>query len=384
MAVTFDDYLNHLYTSKIRTPIFKIEFLRQDETVLKDISGYMLNTSGVLNISNTNGVRRNMSIDINNIDKSFLPDPDLLPIRQKFRLWTGLEIEGEDYLIKQGVFVLRNPRYLMSGSQNTFSLSGIDKFGLADGTLGGETDGIYNIPVGTSIPEAIRSILVPSDSWKNEIFYDGIVPYIDPIFDSELTPYTLEISAGTPVSELLIKLAEMVSANIYYNVDGQLVVEKDVPDSNKPAVFDFEAGDINWIETSKVYQYEDVYNAVLVKGVNVNGVNISYEEVNNNLYSDTAIQYMGKRTKTITDSNITTVPRLQDRARYDLKRLSKIQNSQSFTSVPVYHINADEIVNITDSKQNTNRERNLVNSLSIPLTTGGTMSGSVSKELIFD
>lgn len=384
MAITYDDYINHITTSKVRTPIFKIEFLRQDETVLKDISGYMLNTSGVLNISNTNGVRRNMSIEINNLDKSFLPDTYLLPIRQKFRLWTGLKIDGEEYLIKQGVFVLRNPRYNMTGSQNTFSLNGIDKFGLADGTLGGETDGIYDIPVGTSIPEAVRRILLPSDDWKKEIFYDSVPPYIDPIFNAEVTPYSFEISAGTPVSELLIKLAEMVSANIYYNRDGRFVFEKDVPDSHKASVFGFEAGDINWMETTKTYEYEKVYNSVLVQGVNINGVNISYEEVNDNLYSDTAVQYIGKRTKLIVDSNITTVPLLEDRAKYELKRVSKIQNSQSFTSVPIYHINVDEIISITDSKQNSNRERNLVNTLSIPLTTGGTMSGTVSKELVFD
>jgi hypothetical protein len=382
-VVDFQRYLHVLKNDKIRKPKIRVEFLRyEDETVRETITGYVLNNSGSISISNKNGQRRSASFTLTNIEGQFTPNPDGVWIRQKIRIWTGLEIDGEDYMFKQGVFVIEDPTAVSKGSNKTITISASDKFSLADGSIGGETEGIYEIPQGSLITTAIKAILNPSDDIKREVFYDPILPIIGVEFEGMTTPYTITISSGEAVGEMLMQIAHMVSANIFYNVDGQLVFESDTDDNIKGSQFDFEDGDIVYMGTSQKFLNSKVYNSVLVIGSNVNGGIVSSYLENNNPLSETSIENLGfKRTLKVEDQNIWTEELASLRAIYELKRVINLQSEHSLECVPMYHLDADQVLTITDENLRIFRRRYLINSINLPLGTSGTMSINCSESI---
>jgi len=388
MAVTFNDYLNVVRNTNKRIPKVKVEFLRyEDETVREVVTGYLTNSNGVLNVVNKNGTRRTASFELVNKDNKFSPNTESFELRQKIRISSGLEINGEDYLFGQGIFIIKDPNSTSNYSDKRMSISCVDKFSLADGTLGGEVEGIYIIPAGTSIPTAIRSILQPSTDVQKEVFFDPIEPLIDTIFDSEVTPYTIELAEGDKISSILLQLADMMSANIYYDVEGRLIFEQDVSDRIKPSLHDFEDGDFNYMGDTQSFLNSMVYNAVLVIGANINGdIAKSYIE-NNDLQSETSIPNVGwKRVKYVSDPNISTDLLASYRSKYELKKVTKLQSEHSIETVPMYHLTEDGIVTLTESHFGLTKQRNIINSYSLPLATNGNMSISFARstELLFD
>lgn len=372
---TFSDYINVIRNSNLRTPKVKVELLRPDETPYLVITGDVIDGGGSINIENKNGQRRSVSFDLINVKKEYLPNPDGIWLRQKIRVWVGLEVNGEDFFINQGVFVLNNPTALSKSGDNRISIRASDKFALTDGSLGGELNGIYNIPVGTSLITAVKMILKPSTQALQEVLYDPRDPIIHSSFASIVTPYTMEKSAGEPIGDFLIELANMVSANVYYSTNGELIFEPDYEDSVKGSLIDLTAGDFNYIQSSQDYPLDKIYNAVLVIGDNINGEIFDALAENTDLRSPTSIPNVGfRRVLTIEDTNIYTDALALSRANYELKRVTNLLIEQGITSVPMYHLDADSVITVTDENLNIFDKRMLINSLSIPISTSGQMS----------
>ena len=159
MALTFQDYLNHIKTAKKFKPRCKIELLDKDEHVVSGgvYIGRILD--GTLNVQKNNGVRRTSSFILQNSDKSVTPSVDKFWVNQKYALYLGFNIDGEDYFIKQGIFVASNPQLDMNGSMSQLSISGTDKWALLDGTLAGNLTDSFNIPIGSDINTYIYNVL---------------------------------------------------------------------------------------------------------------------------------------------------------------------------------------------------------------------------------
>lgn len=375
MSLTIQDYLTEL-NSNIRKPIVKIELLRSvDETPYAEITGDLINSSGSLNINNANGVRRSLDLSLVNVSGDYIPSPDTIWLRQKIKLYIGLEINGEQYFKEQGVFVLDNPNGISNFSEKRIDIRGIDKFALLDGTLGGETDANYVIPVGTNVLSAIKLLLQPSTAKQKEVVYDPILPILDVAFASYTTPYTIEKTAGDPIGDIIKILAEMVSANVYYNENGQLVFEQDYKDSIKSSQYDFSTEEFNYMGSSIEYGFNKVYNACLTIGDNVNGSTFSYLTENNNLQSPTSIPNVGfRRILVINDTNIYSTALAQARSEYELKRATNLLNQISINTIPVYHLDVDKVITLTDISLDLDKYRFLINSITLPLNTNGQMT----------
>lgn len=374
MALTYIDYLNHIKKDNIRKPKIKIEFLRYNETPYSEITGDIIN-GGNLNIQNKNGQRRNISFELVNINGTYLPNSDGIWLRQKARLWKGLEINGEEYYIKQGTFVVESLSVFYNGSQQIVKMSMCDKFCLADGTLGGEAEAIRIIPVGTNIYNAVKLVIQPSSDSQKEVLYDYIEPIIHESFSSITTPYTIEKSAGEPIGNILIELAEMVSANVYYNIEGALVFEPDYNDSTKGNLVELKAEDFNLISVNQNFPLDKVYNAVQVIGANVNGQIFDALVENNDLQSSSSIPNVGfRRVLVITDENIYSDVLALARAKYELKRVTNLLIEQQIVCVPLYHIDVDYVLELTAEKLKLDKDRFLINSIDMPLGTSGEMT----------
>jgi len=375
---TISDYYAKLRT-RYRKPKIKIELLhREDESIYRSITTDLINSSGALTISNQNGLRRHLDLSLVNLDGEYLPDIDGLWVGGKIKLWLGEEIDGEDLWFPQGVFVLTNPDAESYRSSRILRLKAVDKFGLLDGTVGGETNSTYIVPVGSNVYTVLRELL--NGTSTSDLPVDIKTPILDQQYAAEVTPYTLRKEVGDVLGNVLLELQGMLSANVFYNVNGEIVFERDSSDDIKGSLWDFSTDEFNYLGATRTYKFDEVYNAVRVIGDNIDGNLALYEAQNTNLASPTSIQNLGfQRTWVIEDPVINTDTLAEDRANYELKRVTALYSDISLSSIPMYHLDVDHVITLTDSGLGLNRDRFLINEITIPLSTGGQMTISASK-----
>jgi hypothetical protein len=367
MSITFDDYIDHLESTDVFIQKVKIELLRQDESVESEIVTELSNGSGSLSVQRQNGLRRSLNFEIINIDNEYLPDINKLWWRSKFKLWLGVDINGEDYYLPQGVFYMENPSVNSNFSNRNIQIKAVDKFSVLDGTLGGELDTNYTIAVGTNIYDAIQDIL--------DIVGDTKKPVLDSYYSSQTTPYTIEKEIGGNIGDIIIELAGMVSANVYYDVEGRLNFLRDIDDAYKSSQWNYTTETFIYLGATREYKFNELYNAVMVVGDNVNGEIYDYTATDENLLSKTSVPNVGfKRTKIIQDQNIYSNALAEERANYELKRVIALQSAISITSIPIYHLDTDEVITLTDYYLGLSEDRFLINGFTINLKTGSQMT----------
>jgi len=358
--ISFQDYINEMKSSTIRKPILKLEFLRkEDETPYKEIITE-LRLDGSLNINNKNGVRRTFSVTLDNKSKLFFPSLDSsIWIADKVKLYLGVNISGEDYLISNGVFVIDTPSINSDGS---VTINGVDKFGQLDGSLGGEVNQLTIINSGTNLETAIRTLMTISQ--------DPNPPIIENSLIAETLPYQMIGEEGDTLGKMLTEIAFAFSCNIYYNVDGYLIFERDVSDGEKGSIWSFDGDlieEVNYQSGSKQYDYSKVYNTILVIGDNINGSIVRASLSNNDLTSDTSIPNIGfERTLVISDDIIYNNTLALERCKYEMKRVNKVLSTGRYSSIPIYHLDVDKVAKITDSRLDSDSERGLIDSITIP------------------
>jgi len=376
---TFQDYIDKIKTGKYKKRC-KVEWLRsEDESVSSEFTADIL--SGSLSITRQNGIRRSVSIKLKNINGQYIPSEDSnIWINRKFRLSLGIAInKDEDYFFSQGIFVISDPEAISNFSESYLTLNGSDKFSLLSGDMGGNFTSIYQAPLGSNIYTTIRGILALNN--------DKLPPILCNNFTSEITPYTVRKDIGSSTyGEVLIEFAQILSCNVYYNELGNLVFEKDVEDTIKGSQWDYSTDNFHYLGATNTYKFKDVCNTIVVIGSNINGSIATGTAINNNLQSGTRVQLIGSKPKTpIVDDNITTNSLAQQRAEYELKRVVALQTSISINAMPMFHLDVDQVITLTDYSLKLNEERFLTQSITLQLENQGNMSISCvkSKDIVF-
>ena len=221
---SFQDYLNVLKSGTI-FPRIKIEWLRPDETVESEIVEDIL--SGNLTINRNNGVRRVIDFTVKN-SSSLLPNIYNIWINKKVRLSIGVQLpNGEDYLIPQGVFILRNPVYTSSPSGSTVTFNAVDKFDNLNGENGyGILQDIFIISGGTNVNTAIQTVLTT--------FKDPITPNLQPT--TKTLPYDIRKGQTDNVGAMINEIVYAVAKNGYYDTYGRFTVFDDIADDKKASL----------------------------------------------------------------------------------------------------------------------------------------------------
>ena len=155
---------------------------------------------------------------------------------------------------------------------------------------------VTNSKKGTKIADLIRDTLMLD--LGNNIPLDPVEPLIDPIFyDAELYD-DIVVDEGGYLGEIFDKLAEMYGANIYYDVNGRLRMER-VFNYNLPSWYrhlspQSNLGEVDIAETDIDVQYNyDGVNIVTVTTDNTNGEIYSYTAKNENPQSPVCITSVG-------------------------------------------------------------------------------------------
>lgn len=381
--LTFYDYLNAL-EQPVLIPCLKLEWLNPDDTVSHDITASLYNTNGTLNITNQNGCRRTFNLQIHNADGRYDIDVNKIWLGQKVKLYLGLYIGDTPYFIQQGVFYITNPTDIMNPSTKCIQINCVDKWGFLDGTLFGNLDGIYKVPVGADIFGATKKLLMTDRG--NGLPIDGTMPNISTYFNTKKvklsdgtmvsvlkTPFTATIEKGQTYADVLLQFNTMLGGCIYYDIMGRLNIEPnedDLLDANKEIVHAFDQYNCEILSKSRNYHFTDVFNDVYCVGATNNGYIAEGRATNNNIQSDLCVQRIGKKTKVFEDTNYYADELCQGWANYLLRQNTILQSSITLTTVPMYHLDVNKLITITNEKNHLEQEKFLINSLSIPLGIG--------------
>lgn len=375
-----EDYIKIATKNNIH-PKFKIQMLDEYENVIDEITGDISrDNSGSISNNYQQGVRRSVSLTFIDTEGKFLPDSNsnLIWANKKFKLFSGLldTDTNEIFWFSEGVYYFSNVSSSRNGADKLTTVNGVDKFGKFGSELGyNQLESTYLIPAGTKIYDAIKGIL--NIDIGNGYPIDPIEPVLDPLYIDEVCPYDISKSPSSYLSEMLIELADIIGCDIYYDADGRLHVDSGTIDSsysNKPSIWDFSDVLPEYMNPSITTNFAEFINTVKVVGNNTNDKTYEYTAVNNNPESPTRVDLIGTKSTYIESASVYNTDRAKDYAEYKLNMFSILQLAVTFSCTFLPHLDVNKVITITDSYYKYEKQRFVIQSITLPLSYDGVMS----------
>lgn len=397
-AQTFEKYLNALSHPFVK--LCRLRFLNPDGSTafaldnrVKSRFSSSFIADGTLSVNLQNGQRRRANVILSNEDGTFDFDINKIWFGQQVAIDEGLVLpDGSDFYLPQGVFYVEEPSETFMPSQKTIELSLADKWSYLDGSLFGNLDATYQVPVGTNIFEAMASVLAFDRG--NGTVLDNVPPLFTEYYNGKTqtlpdgsvvnvidSPYTLTIDneSGT-YADILLGLAQMLNAWIGYDAAGRLRVDAsqdDILDTTKPVLFSFSPDEAKFLGATYTVKAKDVYNDVIIVGEALDdNSQAAGRAVNMDPSSDTNIYTsLGRRTVRESASGYYTDTQCVDLAVWRLKRLTVLQKAVSISCGQIFHISENNLVTIRrEDKPGAPVERHLIQGFSRPLAGSGSMT----------
>lgn len=400
MPVFSDDYSEYLYTLKTNyRPAIKIEWMNNDGSSYGEITNSYVDMSGTVSVSMENGTRRTADIELDNSNGEFSVDVYNLWYGKMVKLWMGLYLsDGSPYYFPQGVFYVNSVEESNTPLQRTVSLHLIDKWCFLDGTMWGNLDGIYIVPIGSNIYDALTKLLKTSRFTGENVdeagepqtnAVDPIMPNLSSYYltktykDGETTynaidtPYEIRMEYGKTYADILLEFATILGAYIYYDVDGRLTIEPtqdDIVDSSKPILWTFTPNEQEFLSEDSSHDFGTFYNDIIVIGYTTNGKQAKGRAQNKNTASPTAVQIVGIKTyPPYEDTAYYTDEQCNELAEYYLKRQTIKQRSVQISSAPMFHLRENRLIECV-RPYTMEKEALLISGYDLPIGTTGTMS----------
>lgn len=397
-AAQYEAYLKAVKGNFVK--LAKLDFLNPDGSVAFTLDNNARNRrsgaflqDGSLSVNFQNGTRRTASVTLSNLDNAYDYNVNSLWFGQNVRLSEGLILpDGTEFYISQGVFAIKDPGETWNPGEKTVSLNLVDKWAYLDGTLFGNLDGIYEVPVNTSIYPAIRSVL-------NLGRGNGMkVDPVDPVFTRyyrdrtqtmpdgstkmmAISPYTLRVDSDNGTyADVILGLNDMLVGVIGYDSTGRLRLEPsqdDIEDIDKELLWTFTPEESQLLGATYTVLNSQVYNDIIVQGEAQDDYSQPYgRAMNMNPQSDMNIfGALGRRTLRMSAAGYVTARQCSDRAAWELKRNCILKKSVTIQSSQLFHIQENKLVKIrrTD-KPGSPEERHLVTGFTRPIGQTGSMT----------
>ncbi len=377
----------------------KLEFLQPDGSVAFAIDNNPLNArskafiqDGNLTANLQNGQRRTASVILSNLDGEYDYNVNNLWFGQQIRLSMGLILpDGTDYYLPQGVFYVKDPEELREPNNKSARLTLADKWAYLDGTLFGNLDGTYEIPVDTELFPALDALLAldrgngqPIDNVPaiyTNYYNDKTVTLPDgQVVTMTVAPYTIRIDSGSGTyADVVLEINSILAGWIGYDSTGTLRLDPsqdDILDISKPVLWEFTPTEKQFLGSTYQTKNTQVYNDIIILGESLDEYKqVAGRATNFDPSSDTNVNIIGKKTYRTASSGYYTEKQCQDLATFYLKRMSVVQKSVTIRSAQMFHLVENQLVTIRRlDKQGTPIERHLVNGYSLPLTQTGEMT----------
>lgn len=383
------DYYNKIdnaYLAELHKPMrkmyVKMEILSHYEGAIGEITSDLSSTDGSITINKEQGCRRSCSLSIIDRSGKYIPQKDSsFWYNRKFKIFIGLQVDENIYWFPQGVFVTKSA----NSNGRRLNVEGVDKYGFLDGTLNARMclveyqAGVTNSKKGTNIATLIKDTLMLD--LGNNIPLDPVEPIIDPIFYNVTLYDDIVVDEGGYLGEIFDKIAEMYGANIYYDVNGRLRMER-VFNYNLPSWYrhlspQFELSETEITETDINYTYNyDGVNIITVTTDNTSGEIYSYTAKNENPQSPVNINAIGYKGL---DGGTYYIPlgdtseesgeeKCRQQAEYMLLQHTCMSTGISYNLPITPHLNVDNTVRVSNDYYNFDKQLFIVNSITMPLS----------------
>lgn len=389
------------YLAALRYPFYKLcrlRFLQPDGSTAFSLDNNPKNkrsgafiADGTISANLQNGKRRNATVTLSNLDSSFDYNVNTVWFGTEIAIDEGLVLpDGSEYYIQQGVFAIENPTEAVEPANRTATYNLVDKWSYLDGTLFGNLESTYEVPVGTNIFQPIEAILALDRGNGQPV--DGVTPIFTEYYNSKTqalpdgstaslidSPYTLRIdSESGTFADVLLGLAAMVNAWIGYDQTGALRIDPsqdDILDTNKPILWQFSMDETTFLGANYTVRNVDVYNDYIVLGELLDDNSQPAGRATNlDPRSDTNVQTIGRKTFRMSAPGFATDKQCQDLAVWKLKRSTSLQKAISISCSQLFHIEENGLVTIVRTdKPGSPVERHLVMGFTRPLTSNGEM-----------
>lgn len=205
------------------------------------------------------------------------------------------------------------------------------------------------------------------------------IPYVkkENVFHN---PYTIRLEKGKTLSNWYEEVGTILTANVYYDNFGYLRYEpmsstiNDAASKDKVLAWSFFSYDKNFLGITIDNDFISIYNDIIVLGKVVNGHQAKARLQNQDINSETNIYRIGVKTKPPYEDDMYYTDSLcLDLARYYAQTEMALNKKITVKSLPMYHLDVNQLIEITFPEKNIYNEKFLVTNFSLPLN-GQTMS----------
>ena len=318
----------------------------ETETVLETITGKAID--GDIKVDSKSLIRRTATLKLK-VDEDLFPKKDsLIWFNRKIKLYAGLRdmASHKQYInFLLGTYWIDEVDYSASRDERTLDLSLSDKMSQYDEV---ELDRAMKIDIDTPISVAMQKLMEHLGEKKFGFIQDSDY--------AEVVPYTLEFKVGEKILDIVTKVRDMYMDYVCgYNVNGEFEFKKIVIQKEDEVVepkwrFDSitnDRADLT-ISFNEKYSLKNIRNRILVYGrMNENlGTQPQAEIRVTDPKSPFNVYAIGERTKIVTEDKYVTDDQCASKGRYEVLKLATFQETANITTVPIYSINTDDIIEI--------------------------------------
>ena len=375
MAVTPTQTDYDLVQMNTRNTKIKVELLNFNFQTISSLEGKT--TSGSIEVDANSDIRRtcNLSLVAKDIDENIISEGGELWLDRYIKIYQGIDNPRDNNKTvwwNMGIFLINNPNTVYSAADHTISFEGLDLMAKLTGRRNGQLPAVATlVPAGSKIADVVKKTITQLGGFYNYIIED----------EGLEVPYDIKMDMGATIYDLLAELRDLYSNwEMFFDVDGVFHWQK-IPNGEKEAVVvNFNEIQPLIISDNVDIDFENVKNNIIVYGRLLDtGEQIMATASDTNAESPFCISKVGQINYIVDDERIYNNELAKDRANYELYLHARLNDSISLEIVPIPWLN-DVNIKIAYANEKIGIEGEyLIQSLSIPLDIGSSMTITASK-----
>lgn len=370
MAVTPTQTDYDLVQMNTRNAKIKVELLNFNFQTISSLEGKT--TSGSIEVDANSDIRRtcDLSLVAKDIDENMISEGGELWLDKYIKIYQGIDNPRDNNKTvwwNMGIFLINNPNTVYSAADHTISFEGLDLMAKLTGRRNGQLPAVATlVPAGSKIADVVKKTITQLGGFYNYIIED----------EGLEVPYDIKMDMGATIYDLLAELRDLYSNwEMFFDVDGVFHWQK-IPNGEKEAVVvNFNEIQPLIISDNVDIDFENVKNNIIVYGRLLDtGEQIMATASDTNAESPFCISKVGQINYIVDDERIYNNELAKDRANYELYLHARLNDSISLEIVPIPWLN-DVNIKIAYANEKIGIEGEyLIQSLSIPLDIGSSMT----------
>lgn len=375
MAVTPTQTDYDLVQMNTRNAKIKVELLNFNFQTISSLEGKT--TSGSIEVDANSDIRRtcNLSLVAKDIDENMISEGGELWLDKYIKIYQGIDNPRDNNKTvwwNMGIFLINNPNTVYSAADHTISFEGLDLMAKLTGRRNGQLPAVATlVPAGSKIADVVKKTITQLGGFYNYIIED----------EGLEVPYDIKMDMGATIYDLLAELRDLYSNwEMFFDVDGVFHWQKISNGEKEAVVVNFNEIQPLIISDSVDVDFENVKNHIIVYGRLLDtGEQIMATASDTNAESPFCISKVGQINYIVDDERIYSNELAKDRADYELYLHARLNDSILLEIVPIPWLNDVNIkIAYTNEKIGIEGEY-LIQSLSIPLDIGSSMTITASK-----